>query len=1257
MRYPQPDHEEAFEEFSLRLLRRHWNLPHLERFGHRGEGQSGIDLVDLSGADPLRGAQCKHHASHKTLSPQEVREEVIKARAFRPALRVYAILTTAKRSVAAQRTVMALNRQHRKKGWFSIELLTWDAIERLVDQYPEIRDLFETLSAPAWKEQLRGFHGRLDRIQELFTPSSSDAHDADIDEAKQHITKHDYQLARLLLNRLRTRAWDRLTARQRYRIVVNTGAALIGEGDLTAGGRLLIEGATYQPDDPSAMAFGAFGHELLDNRSEAYRLAGVALAQASTSAKAAAVRVRTAPDEVTFGELQRTLPPEAIDAEAAVALALRALKEQLFSSAEDFATKATRDMADWPVGWFTLGHVYLSRETEKLRRPHPNVPADPAHLQRAEGFFTASIDRARTYKPGHPIQVDALLSRSRARTLLTLRAGATSDIQEAYRLDPSNPYVLEAYATHLSDEGKFDEAIALLRHATSLADQPRHRFLLGIYLSKTGRAPDRKEAADIFSILAQDADFPFKIDAAAYALRAATDATDWDLAAALIERTSKYLTPIVIITLRGLLAHAQDDEALAREFARSARDLISNGTEVNEIRHVANLLSTVGLHGDALPLWQRLFVPSIDTSDASNLMASAGRIGRHDVIMDVCRSLRESGFASRDVLENEITLRERYDPPNAVGLIQEYLKTLPGDRMMRLRLSLLGRRLGRHELVSISEDDIPAVNAISPEAVPFVVRLLQDGNAADRALTYAYRALRRHFDRPETHEAFAAVMGPFRPQRPSIPEPTEVGPGTAVCFVEEGDPSNQWFVIEDDIDCYSSLGEIRSDAPLARALVGRKTGARVVIASSPVQDRVATIREIVDKHVYRYRDVLDKSQLRFSSAAVQAFRSEDANEQILKIKALADERYRHAASIIDLFRAHPISVHSVARALGRSETATQCDLATQHDICLRIGDRPADDIAVAFSNLNAGAQLVIDPTAVGTLSLLKAEHLLDALDSSILMPIAVSDDLVQGIAEVSDTAASISVIPEGHSLHTPDHDEKKNRAAHAQRLEAVRAHSTIVGCPSIAGLDPDLRNETEQIAGRAGTEAIVTSSAEQRVLWTDDAITATVAKARFGVRSLSTELVGRYLAESGLISRRDYWGLCAKLVACQYVPTPVSSDILIEAARLAQWNADHFPAAGVLDLIENDAFDSDAVVVIASSAVGGLFVALDLTITLEAFMIRMLDRIGHRSDGDNCVQRIMQQLPFVFGLNVLGLTQAKGIVSGWLRHRLRPVQI
>jgi tetratricopeptide (TPR) repeat protein len=117
--------------------------PGLDLYARRGEKQFGVDIVDLSGAEPLSAGQCKLHEEWKSIPPAEIKAEVEKAKTFRPKLGRYAILTTAKASRAAHEALLKINRKHRKQGLFSVELITWGKIESLLDEHEGVRDQFD----------------------------------------------------------------------------------------------------------------------------------------------------------------------------------------------------------------------------------------------------------------------------------------------------------------------------------------------------------------------------------------------------------------------------------------------------------------------------------------------------------------------------------------------------------------------------------------------------------------------------------------------------------------------------------------------------------------------------------------------------------------------------------------------------------------------------------------------------------------------------------------------------------------------------------------------------------------------------------------------------------------------------------------------------------------------------------------------------------------------------------------------------------
>jgi hypothetical protein len=142
LRYAQPDNEEAFEECCLRYYRRIWNNGSLTLYGKRGEKQDGVDIHDPRCLKPVRAVQCKHREATKILSPDEIRQEVRKAEQSSLPIEVYVIATTARKSKAAQDTVVELNSRTDADKKFTVELDFWDDICKRLSELTRVQAEF-----------------------------------------------------------------------------------------------------------------------------------------------------------------------------------------------------------------------------------------------------------------------------------------------------------------------------------------------------------------------------------------------------------------------------------------------------------------------------------------------------------------------------------------------------------------------------------------------------------------------------------------------------------------------------------------------------------------------------------------------------------------------------------------------------------------------------------------------------------------------------------------------------------------------------------------------------------------------------------------------------------------------------------------------------------------------------------------------------------------------------------------------------------
>jgi hypothetical protein len=337
-----PANEADFERLSLRLLKAYWSCPTLELLGRRGERQDGIDILDTSGDEPLKAAQCKLYDPNKTLPPSEIEAEINAAKGFPFPLGIYGLLTTARVSVQAQKTIIAINRKHRKQGLFRVQLFTWDQIDELLEEFTSVRDqLYKTLSAETAEQimggitEIRSFIAVTAIQIDSTTKGTTDTLHLQIDEARAQIQDNQPQIARFLLQRLRTHSWDKMNPRHRFRVLSNLGAAYMQERDFALASQFFIDAGRYQPDDVQAAENVALAHCLSLPREKAFEEVGRIKQKFPASAKITAFWISHAPIAWPKEQVEAGLDPTQVGSpEILTALAERSLIDCQFEDCE-----------------------------------------------------------------------------------------------------------------------------------------------------------------------------------------------------------------------------------------------------------------------------------------------------------------------------------------------------------------------------------------------------------------------------------------------------------------------------------------------------------------------------------------------------------------------------------------------------------------------------------------------------------------------------------------------------------------------------------------------------------------------------------------------------------------------------------------------------------------------------------------------------------------------------------------------------------
>lgn len=1271
-RIPQPSNPDDFERVGLKLLQRRWENPSLQLYGRRGQRQHGIDIFDPTASVPHRAAQCKMYEPLEALTLQVIRDAVKEALQFNPKLDVFAILTTAKQSTDAQQVVKEINLEHQAAGLFVVEYLPWAAVEDLLNEFPDIRSQFyspvESGALDTVLSEARRIHAA---VQVIGSGPTSGEIDIELDRCKVLIEGHKPEEARLFLERLLDQSWDRMSDRQKFRVKANLGATWLGVGDYRRAGALYVESKRFQANDPKGLANEALGYLLLGDNDKAYDLANELRQQFPTEKLAVAVWINASPLTDAVSRMAESVPEHLQEEiEVCLALASRALAQKDWSTALAFSKKATEIAETNPSGWGLLGRVTLHKDIfagwEGVGIP--TKIRSPEKAAQAEEYFTKALTFARRQK-NPEITVDLLLDRASIRAVTENRMGARQDVEEARSLRPNSISVQKQYAEILRIEQFFTPAIDMLRSINKEDPGPDVVATLGLTLRQRNQPGDSEEASMHFSKIAR---YPKSLppgfrEAAIHWAIEGHAALGSNKAEELIESVpGEHLSNTLRHYFRARLKLLQGDKEGALEQSLLASKELGDTSRPDEVRHVASLLGDVGKLRESCTLWRQVAKISKWESDIKQLLQCVARLGLDQEALEICQRLRASGEADDRILEFELSLIERYDTEAAIGILQSRLEKNPTDKIARLHLSSIGLTIDRPELVNASPDALPSADEVTPATGLVVVRVLKMGYSPTVAVVYAYQLLRQHFENANSHRAFLLSMAPYGPE-PAIARPEIVQVGTAVRYREVGDPSEQLVIIEDAADPDTKMQELSPDHPMARELVGKRVGDTFTIAPGHISRRQAVIQEIQSKYVYRYQDSMAQWQVRFPDSpeveSIQLVKKPGSEDEydLTPFLASLDRRREFRQTMVQNYSSQPMSIYLFGHVFNQNSFDALVHLATGEDTKVRCCNGSPGEIGSALLTLTSQNVVVIDLTAIATLFLLEQTQVLSSIPGRFVVSSGTVNELKKMVVEILLPGAETGYAGKNEDGYYMVSESASGRSEKAEALreliKTLEVNCRVTSGLDLAAIEPEKRQLMLRLFGQDGAESIALAAKPGYVLWTDDHVAGAYATSELAVKRVWTQVVLKWMANTGSVGEKDFYTCAAKLFGWEYEFTSMSSHSLISSGELADWNPNRWPFSRCLALLRSENVDLGALINIAGRFLAELYTYCPLPHLRECVWITILDTLSSRSCGLSAIQNLGALVPRLFGLNVLGAAEAKSVFDAWLKAHTNKIAV
>ncbi|WP_162550167.1 hypothetical protein [Hymenobacter nivis] len=166
----KPENWQDFESLCKKLWGEIWGIPmKIKKNGRTGQLQAGVDIYGVpNGEIDYWGIQCKGKDEYTDakLTRREINEEIIKAKSFKPKLKVLIFASSMNKDSSIEEYVREKDIESTRSGGFEILLYCWEDIADLID---ENRDTYNYYVNNQQYKSRFDFKILLNNFQEEFT--------------------------------------------------------------------------------------------------------------------------------------------------------------------------------------------------------------------------------------------------------------------------------------------------------------------------------------------------------------------------------------------------------------------------------------------------------------------------------------------------------------------------------------------------------------------------------------------------------------------------------------------------------------------------------------------------------------------------------------------------------------------------------------------------------------------------------------------------------------------------------------------------------------------------------------------------------------------------------------------------------------------------------------------------------------------------------------------------------------------------------
>lgn len=1087
---------------------------------------------------------------------------------------------------------------------------------------------------------------------------------AEIDNAARLLNDNKHTEAMCLLERLWEQHRHVMTGHQKYRTRANIGHAYDQLDQRQRAAECFLVAKQFDPENEKARAREALAYLYLGNAKKAHKLAKALLKNFPQEKLGRTVLVASVPTEMAFDKVEQMVPEyQRNDPEIAMSLGEAAMLRGHYEIAEKYMSHALKEEPNIPRIKEVLGELLLHRARIAEQAVNDRGPTNDEVkcLEQAKNLFTEAL---KDYKKRNltASMVRTCLNRATVYMGLNDNEAMEEDILFAYQIAPSDPTVVFRYAGMKVKGEDWDGAINLLETLIGKGLRCAIELFLNQCLDKRNLEGDKKRAIGLLrsrlNDLAQEEPY----------LRAEYLATLVDLerqtegintALKTLETLPENIVSIELaMVLRGEVFRLNGDRPQSQNMAKEALAKIRSETTVPDKRRIATFLQSVGMYKDAFDIWKTIVEPEYIGRDTYRLMECAHQCEDVTLITEFAEKLRANGLWERKLFELELNYREKYNDDKGAKKVMEEFLEVPAEPSyvpcVRIRLSILGIRTGQKDLIEKDPAKLPPVNEISAHIGRLVSIVLRHGPDPIKGVEYAYELLRLNWNQCEAHKAMiGSVLAPFGP-KVNIDQPEVAALGVAVRYQEDDTRILRWHIIEDSVVSKpeSNRHEFPPDHPDSQEMLEKKTGENFYLAKGGIQDRTATIKQLVSKYVYRFNDCLNELENRFpgqSAIKKVIIKDEGGKPDLSPVQRLAEKDAEFAQKIEEIYIKETVPLYTVANLRGRHVLGAMQHFAFTENLRIKCCSGTDEESKAAERTLRESKSLVLDATSLCTILLLKAFEPLMKLPRRLVVSEGTLNEFRELLSTYGDPKSMIGSYNKNGFIPWDPKDVEETRRSLKELVEQVEKYCQVESGLIVGELESIRRKNLVKIFGQSGVESMMLGARVEHALWTDDLATAEQGRLEFGCPRVWTQRTVEYFCGQGKLQADFDAEVTVKLMYNRYYYTRPTARSLLLAVEKTNGDVDKGPLSQALDWFGDPNVQIEGIARIGAMFLRDLWRSGHLESINQTVTIRMLEQLAKRPKGQSVVKSWLVNINIIFGLDVINAAKVKEVIESWLR--------